>query len=127
MMLDVQCHVAPKPARILAREATAAVIYAHTRHLRISLQAELVRLQTSSQQRPTARVALARARAAPNKALDSNHSAWGMARLLLLLAATGHGLRGPAQIRPATKPAAAPWAGLARAAAAAAAAAALAP
>ena len=48
-----------------------------------------------------------------------------MARLLLLLAATSHGLRGPAQVKPAIKPAAAPWAGLARAAAAAAAAAAL--
>ena len=40
-----------------------------------------------------------------------------MARgIVLLLAATSHGLRGPAQVKPAIKPAAAPWAGLARAA-----------
>ena len=41
---------------------------AHTRHLRISLQPGLVRRRSSPQQRPTARVALARAPAAPNKA-----------------------------------------------------------
>ena len=39
-----------------------------TSHPRISLQRGLVKLQTSSQQRPTARVALARAPAAANRA-----------------------------------------------------------